>query len=125
VTASTTDYWTAKALGPVGMLAVEALRRRALDQELAERPAEQLERTKPEPQWVKDLRERIETNRQNPRVTVRGTVIAEGEAVERPHDRLPPDRTATFEIRVGRACGAAARSPADPRVPRHQVVQLR
>ena len=79
MTASTTDYWTAKALGPVGMLAVEALRRRALDQELAERPAaEQLERTKPEPQWVKDLRERMETNKQNPRVTVRGTVIAEG-----------------------------------------------
>lgn len=108
------------------MLAVEALRRRALDQELAERPRQQLERTKPEPQWVKDLRERIETNKQNPRVTVRGTVIAEGAKPSNGRTiDFRPTAPATFEIRVGRSCGAAARGPADPRAPRHQVVQLR
>ena len=103
-TVSTTDYWTARALGPAGMLAVEVLGRRARDQELAERARrmEELERIKPpEPQWVKDVRKRIETNKQNPRVTVGGQVVSEGKTPSNGRTiDFRPEAPARFEIRL-------------------------
>jgi hypothetical protein len=82
---------------------VQTLERRALDQELEvrRRRIDELQRLKPEPEWVANVRRRIEENKQNPRVTVGGEVVSERKKPTsdlsidfRPHVR------AHFEIRL-------------------------
>jgi hypothetical protein len=96
---STTDYWTQRSLGPVGVLAVQALERRALDQEL--------EASRPELQWVKDVRRRIEENKPNPRVIVGGEVVSPGKPAPtelRGHSvDYRPDWLANFDLTLGHA----------------------
>jgi proteasome lid subunit RPN8/RPN11 len=97
---SITDEMEARRLGPVGLLAVQALKQRALDEELEIR-RRIIEDPGPTPEWVERVRAHIRERKPNPRVVVGGEVVSAGKEpmVPRSIDFRRGAR-AQFEIRL-------------------------
>lgn len=100
---SSTDEMEARRLGPVGLLAVQTLKQRTLDEELAirQRRIEELEVGGPTPEWVQRLQAEFRDRNQNPRVVVGGEVVSAGKERSSGHRiDFRPDARADFEIRL-------------------------